>query len=154
LRAPQAAQLQLPHTLVCRLIPGYQYLLYKREQRQKFFSSEYLVSPRTDRMGYQLEGASILSPGQSLLSEGICYGAVQLPADGQPFVLLNDCQTIGGYPKLGAILSLDLWKLAQLGPGSRLRFRPISAVRARRLLFKYKRAFESTAPELLDESSL
>ena len=60
------------------------------------------------------------------MSEGICLGAIQIPADGQPIVLLNDRQTIGGYPKLGSALSLDAARLAQLRPGNTVHFAPIS----------------------------
>ena len=65
-------------------------------------------------------------PSGGSLSEGTCLGAVQVPPDGQPIVLMNDRQTIGGYPKLGSVLSVDLWKLGQCRPGTRLRFKAIT----------------------------
>ena len=77
-------------------------------------------------MGYHLEGPSISCEIEGILSEGICYGAIQIPADGQPIVLLNDRQTIGGYPKIGSALSLDAAHLAQLKPGDTVHFAPIS----------------------------
>ena len=77
-------------------------------------------------MGYRLEGPAIACDIEGILSEGICFGAIQIPADGQPIVLLNDRQTIGGYPKIGAALSLDTAHLAQLTPGGRVHFAPIS----------------------------
>jgi allophanate hydrolase subunit 2 len=68
------------------------------------------------------------------LSEGICFGAIQLPPDGQPIVLLNDRQTIGGYPKIGAALSLDAARMTQLVPGCSVHFAPITPYSARRIL--------------------
>jgi allophanate hydrolase subunit 2 len=65
-----------------------------------------------------------------MLSEGICMGAIQVPADGQPIVLINDRQTIGGYPKIGAVVRTDLAKLAQLMAGATVKFEPVSMEQA------------------------
>ena len=119
----------LPHyqnTLTVRVIPGYQQHHFSRLQQRRFFSHAYTVSERCDRMGYRLEGPAIGCNIDGILSEGICFGAIQIPADGQPIVLLNDRQTIGGYPKIGSALSLDAARLAQLTPGGTVHFAPIS----------------------------
>jgi biotin-dependent carboxylase-like uncharacterized protein len=110
-----------------RVLPGYQQAHFSRLQQRRFFSHRYVVSERCDRMGYRLEGPAIACDIDGILSEGICFGAVQIPADGQPIVLLNDRQTIGGYPKIGSALSLDAAHLAQLRPGDTVHFAPISA---------------------------
>ena len=117
-----------------RVIPGYQYDYFSRIDVKRFFSNRYKVSDRSDRMGYRLLGPSIHSKNKQLLSEGISLGAIQIPADGQPIVLLNDRQTIGGYPKLGSVLSLDVSLLAQLRPGNTVEFKPISIETAHNLL--------------------
>lgn len=109
-----------------RVIPGYQQQHFPRIEQRRFFGSEYLVSQRCDRMGYRLEGSAVACDIEGILSEGIAPGAIQIPADGQPIVLLNDRQTIGGYPKIGSALSLDCGALAQLRPGDSVRFTPIS----------------------------
>lgn len=109
-----------------RVIPGYQEAHISRVQQRLFFSQAYTVSEHCDRMGYRLEGPPISCDIEGILSEGICYGAIQIPADGQPIVLLNDRQTIGGYPKIGSALSLDAAHLAQLKPGGTVHFAPIS----------------------------
>jgi biotin-dependent carboxylase-like uncharacterized protein len=116
--------------IVLRVLPGYQFEKFPEEKRQLFFSSTFKVSNRCDRMGYCLNGPDVSSGISSLLSEGICLGAVQVPPDGQPIVLLNDRQTIGGYPKLGSVVSCDISKLAQCGPGTRVRFSKISVRQA------------------------
>ncbi|MDG1473453.1 MAG: DUF4392 domain-containing protein, partial [Porticoccaceae bacterium] len=79
-------------------------------------------------------GPAIAPSIDGILSEGICLGAIQVPANGQPIVLLNDRQTIGGYPKLGSVFSLDISKLAQLSATEKVRFEPISIEDAHNLL--------------------
>jgi biotin-dependent carboxylase-like uncharacterized protein len=112
--------------ITVRVIPGYQQHHFNRLQQRRFFSRPYTVSERCDRMGYRLEGPAIECDIEGILSEGICFGAIQIPADGQPIVLLNDRQTIGGYPKIGSALSLDTARLAQLTPGGTVHFAPIT----------------------------
>nr|WP_067287022.1 biotin-dependent carboxyltransferase family protein [Marinobacterium profundum] len=123
--------------LCLRLLPAYQYDQFDAAQVRRFFSSDYLVSPSSDRMGYRLSGPAIPSRLDGIISEGIAYGAVQVPGDGQPIVLLRDRQTIGGYPKIGCVASLDAAQLAQRGPGAVIRFTPgeFSDIEAERLAF-------------------
>ncbi len=109
---------------------SYQQKHFSSTEKRMFFSGEYEVSTRWDRMGYRLTGRAIKADIEGILSEGICYGAVQVPADGQPIVLLNDRQTIGGYPKVGAVISQDCAKLSQLRQGGKVRFEPISMSQA------------------------
>jgi allophanate hydrolase subunit 2 len=80
-----------------------------------------------------------------MLSEGICHGAVQIPADGQPIVLMNDRQTIGGYPKIGAVIPRDTSMLSQLAPGSRVRFEAISIEQAHNIHCLEQARFERTS---------
>jgi biotin-dependent carboxylase-like uncharacterized protein len=122
------------NTLTVRVIPGYQQRHFSRVEQRRFFGSTYRVSERCDRMGYRLEGPAIACAIEGILSEGICFGAIQLPPDGQPIVLLNDRQTIGGYPKIGAALSLDAARMSQLVPGCTVHFAPISVHTAHRAL--------------------
>jgi len=126
LAIPSERQPEYSRDICVRTIPGYQQSHFDRMQQRRFYTSEFVVSDRSDRMGYRLEGPTIECGTNGILSEGICYGAIQIPADGQPIVLLNDRQTIGGYPKIGSALSLDAAKLAQLTPGGTVRFEPTS----------------------------
>jgi len=116
--------------LVLHTVLGYQHQHFSAIDKRMFFSSEYHVSQYWDRMGYRIQGRAIKADIEGILSEGICYGAVQIPADGQPIVLLNDRQTIGGYPKIGAVISQDCAKLSQLRQGDKVRFEPISMSQA------------------------
>jgi len=89
------------------------------------FNSAWTLDSRADRMGIRLLGTALQYQGRPMISEGIPLGAVQVPPDGQPIVLLNDRQTIGGYPRLGALTPLALARLAQCLPGEKVRLRPV-----------------------------
>ncbi len=83
-----------------RIIEGYQCNLFSESAKETLYSSSYRVDQNSNRMGYRLSGEPVASPDISLLSEGIALGAIQIPQDGQPIVLLNDRQTIGGIRRL------------------------------------------------------
>ena len=104
---------------------------FSSDAMQQFYQSDYTVTPNSDRMGMRLEGKAAVSGPEGIVSEGIALGAIQVPADGHPIVLLNDRQTLGGYPKLGVIARVDLPRLCQARPGTRIRFSPVSIEQAR-----------------------
>lgn len=131
---PEADRPRYQATLTVRVIPGYQQRRFSRREQRRFFGSPFRVSERCDRMGYRLEGPAIQCDVEGILSEGICPGAIQVPPDGQPIVLLNDRQTIGGYPKIGSALSLDAARLSQMTAGGTVHFAPIGPHTARRAL--------------------
>jgi antagonist of KipI len=86
-----------------------------------------------DRMGVRLEGAPLgLSEPRELVSQAVVPGSIQVPPDGQPILLMPECQTIGGYPQIGHVISADLPKLARAWPGTPIRFREVSLDDARR----------------------
>ena len=106
-----------------RFVFGPQDGRFSAEEKEKFTNSVYTISTSADRMGYRLEGPQIRAEGGSdILSDGVCFGSVQIPADGQPIVMMADHQTTGGYAKIATVLSCDLPLLAQLGPGKKIRF--------------------------------
>lgn len=108
--------------LELRLIEGYQVDEFNRDQVDLLYKIEFEVSQLIDRMGYRLTNGSIQVPSKEYLSEGIALGAVQIPPNGEPIILLNDRQTIGGYPKVGCVARIDLPRLAQAKPGQKVRF--------------------------------
>lgn len=114
------------------VILGAQVDRFPASSLESFFSQSYELSPQSDRMGARLNGPALTVNGERLISEGISLGAIQVPADGQPIILLNDRQTIGGYPKVGAVTPRSLDTLAQCVPGSSLEFRPIALHEAQR----------------------
>ncbi|NLS13388.1 biotin-dependent carboxyltransferase [Vibrio sp. SM6] len=105
-----------------RVISGAQFAQFDKQAVAQFFQSEYHVSTDVNRMGYRLTGPAITPPSHRMQSEGIALGAIQIPTNGQPIVLLNDRQTIGGYPKLGYVARIDLPRLAQAKPGQLVSF--------------------------------
>ncbi|EGA70670.1 allophanate hydrolase subunit 2 [Vibrio sinaloensis DSM 21326] len=109
-------------TLELRVIEGYQIGDFQQDQINAFYAQEFEVSQFIDRMGYRLTGGRVLPPNQEYLSEGIALGAIQIPPNGEPIILLNDRQTIGGYPKFGCVARIDLPRLAQAKPGQKVRF--------------------------------
>ncbi len=96
------------------------------------FNRAWQVDSRADRMGVRLTGPVLRCRLGGMISEGIPLGAVQVPPDGQPIVLLNDRQTVGGYPRLGALSPLACARLAQCQPGDSVRFAAVTPQRARR----------------------
>ncbi|MCV6604356.1 MAG: biotin-dependent carboxyltransferase family protein, partial [Porticoccaceae bacterium] len=81
-----------------RVLPGNQFAQFSVKCRQRFFGQHYQVSNRCDRMGCRMEGEPMTAVPGSMVSEAVPLGAIQVPGDGLPIVLLNDRQTIGGYP--------------------------------------------------------
>ncbi|WP_269519859.1 biotin-dependent carboxyltransferase family protein [Alteromonas sp. BMJM2] len=105
-----------------RVIKGYQEAHFSQVAKRMFESSEYTVSSSIDRMGYRLTGADIASSLSTMRSEAIHVGAIQVPPDGQPIIMMRDRQTLGGYPKLGCLNPLDVNRLAQRVPGETVSF--------------------------------
>ncbi|MBP5116952.1 biotin-dependent carboxyltransferase [Pseudomonas protegens] len=105
------------------------------------FNSSWSLDSRADRMGARLLGPVLQYQGRPMISEGIPLGAIQVPPDGQPIVLLNDRQTIGGYPRLGALTPLSLARLAQRLPGSEVRLAPVVQETAHRQQVAFLRRF-------------
>ena len=116
--------------LTLQLLLSYQDNYFNREEKEKFFNSKYEVTLQSDRMGYRLKGQAIKPNKGGIISEAIAFGSVQIPKDGQPIVLLKERQTIGGYPKIGTVLAVDCFKLAQISVGSKIEFKAIKIEKA------------------------
>jgi len=118
--------------LVIRMVPGPHEAHFDEEGLRRVFTDTYTVTPQIDRSGYRLAGPPV--PGAraaEILPQGTLPGAVQVPPDGQPIVLMADGPTTGGYPQVGTVVAADLPHLAQAGPGTRVRFRPVHSSPAR-----------------------
>ena len=119
-----------------RVIKGTNFDYFSAESKKIFFEKEYTVTKLTDRMGMRLEGYKIENiVDTNIKSEGIIKGVIQVPADGNPIIMLSDHGTIGGYPKIGVVISADYDKLVQLPPGSKIKFQEIELADAE-MLFK------------------
>ena len=135
-------------SVILPVIPGPQAEMFTPEGRQVFFDSAYTISPTSDRTGYRLAGPAIARQDSAeLLSEGMVFGSVQIPADGQPIVMLSDHPTTGGYPKITTAARVGLPYLAQQPVGSGVvRFKEVSVIEAqqayRRLLAQIERGVD------------
>jgi len=117
-----------------RVLKGPQFDYFAKESQKDFFSKNYKVSNLTDRMGMRLEGAVMKNTvSTNIRSEGITKGAIQVPADGQPIILLTDYPTIGGYPKIANVISADYDLLIQKTPGEKIFFKLIELPEAEQL---------------------
>ena len=109
-----------------RVIKGTNFNYFSEEGIKNFFEKEFTVSKLSDRMGMRLEGPkieNIVSP--NIKSEGLLKGVIQVPPDGNPIIMLSDHGTIGGYPKIGVVVSADYDRLVQISSGSKIKFKEI-----------------------------
>ncbi|TFH86830.1 biotin-dependent carboxyltransferase [Billgrantia azerbaijanica] len=127
----------------CRLalLPGAQIADFAGASLYAAFNARWRVDDRADRMGVRLTGPALRCRIETLVSEGLGLGAVQVPPDGQPIALLNDRQTIGGYPRLGALTPLSASRLAQCLPGQAVRLVALSPERALADYRRFRRGF-------------
>ncbi len=106
-----------------RVLAGPQEDMFASDGIATFFSSAYTVTDRNDRMGYRLEGPAIRHNGEAdIITDALAPGAVQVPGDGMPIVMMADCQTSGGYAKIGTVIGPDLRLLAQSRRGDSVHF--------------------------------
>ncbi len=113
--------------------------------------SEYRVSAQQDRMGMRLDGpplAHLTAQSADIVSDGVTPGCIQVPGNGQPIILLADCQTVGGYPKIATVISADLPRLAQLMPGQTLRFAAVDLRQAQAALREREARWSAWAEEM------
>ena len=122
-----------------RVIKGTNFDYFSEEAKKFFFKDEFKVSKLSDRMGMRLEGKKIENiVDTNIRSEGLIKGVIQVPADGNPIIMLSDHGTIGGYPKIGVVISADYDKLVQLIPGSRIKFQEVDLNSAENLFKLYE----------------
>jgi antagonist of KipI len=115
-----------------RVTRGVEWADFTTAAQTAFFREAFNVSTKVDRMGARLEGPELRRMSDTeLLSAAVAPGAIQVPNDGQPIVLLGDCQTIGGYPKIAHVITVDLSIAAQLRPNESVRFHEVSLAQAR-----------------------
>ena len=143
------AALSEPRQTFVRLIKGQQWDEFTPESCAALLTEPYRISPDSERMGYRLQGASLLmTTPRQMISEGTTFGTIQVPAGGQPIILMADRQTTGGYPKMAYVASVDLPRLAQLGPGDIVSFKAISLEQAQALDLTRAKAFATLADAL------
>ena len=129
-----------------RLLPGPQDRHFRPEALLTLFNAEYRATPQLDRMGIRLEGPlleHIAPEAKDIVSDGVTPGCIQVPGNGQPIILLADCQTVGGYPKIATIITADLPRLGRITPGQTLRFQSVSLNEAKQALLARESDWQS-----------
>ncbi len=133
LQVPKEARAHLPNVVGMELgfVPCCHYFEFPKPVRRWLLQNEFSIAPQSNRMGVRLQPNNLanLDPEAfhlpEKISEATALGAVQLPRDGNPIILLNDRQTMGGYAKIGAVTLPSCWNLAQCRPATKVRFRLI-----------------------------
>ena len=121
-----------------RIVKGTNFDYFSEQGKKIFLEKEFSVSKLSDRMGMRLEGPKIENiVDTNIKSEGLIKGVIQVPADGNPIIMLSDHGTIGGYPKIGVVISADYDKLVQLPPGSKIKFKEVELSSAENLFKLY-----------------
>ena len=128
---------------VLRVIRGVDWNGFDASAHHALTSGTFAILPDSDRMGVRLNGPELQRNGDvDLVSEAVAPGTIQVPPGGRPILLLGDCQTIGGYPKIAHVITVDLSIAAQLRPGDMVRFQEISLPEGHRLFFEREQELE------------
>jgi biotin-dependent carboxylase-like uncharacterized protein len=106
-----------------RVLPAGEYDLFTPKALERFWATPWKVTAQSNRTGYRLDGPVLeMTTPVEMRSHGIVPGTIQVPAGGPPIIQLADAATMGGYPKIGAVIEADLWRMAQVRPGQALKF--------------------------------
>ncbi|MGB9684269.1 MAG: biotin-dependent carboxyltransferase family protein [Candidatus Bathyarchaeales archaeon] len=149
---------KMPENLVPRftndftvhVILGPQADMFTEKGVETFLSNPYKVTIESDRMGYRLEGPTIEHKGKAdIVSDALLPGAIQVPKNGKPIVIMRDAQTTGGYPKIAVVTTPDLDRLGQAKPNDTVRFSEITLEDAYKRLFEYRKTLSSLVGKLI-----
>ncbi len=132
-----------------RVIPGPENKLFSKKDLDLFFSSLYSITNQSDRMGYKLKGPSLNSKriSHDIISNGIVKGAIQVPSNGQPIIMMAEHQTIGGYAKIATVISADISLLSHMKPADKIYFEKITLEEAHQLYCQIQNILESLENE-------
>ncbi len=132
-----------------RVITGTNFDYFSDKAKNIFFREQYTVTRLGDRMGMRLDGPKLDNlVNTNIKSEGLIKGVIQVPADGKPIILLSDHGTIGGYPKIATVISADLDQIAQLIPGTKIKFKEVKLEEAEKLFNEYNELTKNYLNEL------
>ena len=127
-----------------RILKGTNFDYFSENSIKKFLSEQFTVTKLTDRMGMRLKGLILDNNKETnIRSEGLIKGVIQVPTDGNPIIMLSDHGTIGGYPKIGVVISADYDKLVQLPPNAKIKFKLVELNEAEKLFKFYKMETEN-----------
>ena len=122
-----------------RIIKATNFDYFSKKAVENFLNKEFIVTKLTDRMGMRIKGPIIENiKEKNIRSEGIVKGTIQIPPDGDPIIMLSDHGTIGGYPKIGVVISADYDKLVQLVPNTKIKFKLVNLSEAEKIYEIYR----------------
>jgi UPF0271 protein len=123
---------------IIRIIKGTNFDYFSKDAIDKFFNEDFLITNLVDRMGIRLKGPKLENiENTNIKSEGLVRGVIQVPADGNPIIMLSDHGTVGGYPKIGVVIAADLDLVGQLTPGTKINFKEVSLEEAQNIFKAY-----------------
>ena len=123
---------------IIRIIKGTNFDYFSKDAIDKFFNEDFLITNLVDRMGIRLKGPKLENiKNTNIKSEGLVRGVIQVPADGNPIIMLSDHGTVGGYPKIGVVITADLDLVGQLTPGTKINFKEVSLEEAQNIFKAY-----------------
>ena len=123
---------------IIRIIKGTNFDYFSKDAIDKFFNEDFLITNLVDRMGIRLKGPKLENiENTNIKSEGLVRGVIQVPADGNPIIMLSDHGTVGGYPKIGVVITADLDLVGQLTPGTKINFKEVSLEEAQNIFKAY-----------------
>ena len=123
---------------IIRIIKGTNFDYFSNDAIDKFFNEDFLITKLVDRMGIRLKGPKLDNiVNTNIKSEGLVRGVIQVPADGNPIIMLSDHGTVGGYPKIGVVIAADLDLIGQLTPGTKINFKEVSLEEAQNIFKAY-----------------
>ncbi len=127
-----------------RVMAGLQYEAFTQKAKFDFGDSDFLITTRSDRMGYRLKGPALETVKHlEMISEVASLGTIQVPPDGEPIILMADHQTTAGYPVIGQVISVDVARIAQMKPGDHISFKLISNEEGERLFIDMEKCIEN-----------
>jgi biotin-dependent carboxylase-like uncharacterized protein len=123
---------------IIRIIKGTNFDYFSKDAIDKFFNKDFLITNLVDRMGIRLKGPKLENiVNTNIKSEGLIRGVIQVPANGNPIIMLSDHGTVGGYPKIGVVIAADLDLIGQLTPGTKINFKEVSLEEAQNIFKAY-----------------
>jgi len=123
---------------IIRIIKGTNFDYFSTHAINNFFNEDFLITNLVDRMGIRLKGPKLENiVSTNIKSEGLVRGVIQVPADGNPIIMLSDHGTVGGYPKIGVVIAADLDLIGQLTPGTKINFKEVSLEEAQNIFKAY-----------------
>jgi biotin-dependent carboxylase-like uncharacterized protein len=127
-----------------RCVLGPQDDYFSQDMVDQFFATDWVISATSDRMGYRLEGPPLThARSPNIVSDGIAYGSLQIPGNGQPLLLLADRGTTGGYPKIATVITADLGRAAQTPVGTVIRFQPVPIAKAQEITRQFNQTIRA-----------